>query len=145
MKSWKIKVVRQSLGIFYFPTNVCVYPPSIVTFIIAPHFRVPTDLEKSGRAGEKIVVRKSHGKVREYCFLSKSQGHVNFKCRLPWKFAVIVFKCYISSIKYNTDIIWNELFQTIPGIRLICLHTIWIDNQLSIKWSGKFLWKTGKS
>ena len=24
----------------------------------------------------------------------------------------IVFKCYISSIKYNTDIIWNELFQT---------------------------------
>ena len=40
----------------------------------------------------------------------------------------IVFKCYIISIKDNTDIIWNELFQTVTGICLICVHTIYICN-----------------
>ena len=29
----------------------------------------------------------------------------------------------------------------ISDIYLIYLYTIWIDNQLSIKWPGKFIWK----
>ena len=48
----------------------------------------------------------------------------------------IVFKCYISSIKYNIQISYGI-------IRLIYLH--YIDNQLSIEWSGKCHWKSGKS
>ena len=32
-----------------------------------------------------------------------------------------------SSIKDNTDIIWNELFQTVTEICLICVHTMEIE------------------
>ena len=38
-----------------------------------------------------------------------------------------------------------ELVISDTEIRLIYLHTISLDNQLSIKWSGKFHWKSGKS
>ena len=38
-----------------------------------------------------------------------------------------------------------ELVISDTEIRLIYLHTIYLDKQLSIKWSGKFHWKSGKS
>ena len=52
-----------------------------------------------------------------------------------------------SSIKDNTDIISNELFQTIAGMCLLCVHVryIYMYNQLPIKYSWTFLWKSGKS
>ena len=37
-----------------------------------------------------------------------------------------------------------ELVISDTEIRVIYLHTISLDNQLSIKWSGKFHWKSGK-
>ena len=100
--------------------------------------RVPTGSGKQGKQGEN----NGQGKVRAFYFgpkVREKSGNFVLICRLPWQFAVIlvdyqeclsryspmwkctrifvffiVFKCYISSIKYNTDIIWNELFQT-PG------------------------------
>ena len=118
----------------------------------------------SGKVREFYFPTKSHGKVREFFV----------KCRLPWKFAVIlvdyreyllqyspIWTCImwickklsfllfsivtLAALKIIHYIIWNELFQTATGICLICVHTIYIYNRLSIKWSGKFLWQSGKS
>ena len=55
----------------------------------------------------------------------------------------IIFKYYISSIKDNTDSIGISYFRLSLGFCLICVHAIY--NWLAIKWSGKCLWKSGKS
>ena len=107
------------------------------------------------------------GKVREkncvrefWFFKSRGGGEIGIflKWRLPWKFAVIlvdyrectnmkvhmwvfkIFVCFqVLHISYGMSYFrhWDSSD--------IFTHTIWIGNQLSIKWSGKFLLKSGKS
>ena len=76
---------------------------------------------------------------REYC-----HGINQYECAcviLQQIHFFSVFKCYIISIKNNINIVWNELFQTVPGICIICVQCAHnIDQQsVAIKWSGKFL------
>ena len=84
-------------------------------------------MEKSGKSQGILFWAKSQGKVREFCFkLPIAIKICCYSCRLSRMFVTvftnmkvhmwiflgffvffIVFKCYISNIKYNTYIIWN--------------------------------------
>ena len=129
----------------YFFDYFCVWICCISCYLIqGSHWT-----RKAWRVREKYC---GQGKVRKFYFPAKSQGKVRelfFKCRFPWKFAVILVdyrECwslwylpiltrtcdfsivfYNSSIKDHTHIIediWNELFQGVTGICLICVHMI---------------------
>ena len=98
-----------------------------------------------------------------------------FKCCLLWKFDVIlvdyreclsryspIWKCPKRHVNFKKNVL---LFSSVTPAALNTIQIsygisyfrhwdlsdmfayviLWIDNQLSIKWSGKFLWKSGKN
>ena len=102
-------------------------------------------MEKTCGLGKIRIVYKMPIVPRSQLFLSIIDNVSDFVINRFF----IVFKCYISTIKDHTDIVWNQLFQAINGICLICEHTMYmymyIYNRLLMKCSGKVLWKSGKS
>ena len=161
-----LTLIFRTLWPFLVKFDIMPYMVTITKKNLFVHLQAAHWPARPGKVREKKCIQ---GKVRKFCFLSKSQGFfLNadchdfccFSCRLSRMFVAVftnmkvymwIFKIFFyyfqvlhqQHLKYNTDIIWNELFQTLGFVWYI--YNTWIDNQLSIKWSWKFLWKSGKS
>ena len=108
------------------------------------------------------------GKVREFDFFLKVRDFfkmpISIKiccyCRLSRMFVTVFTNMKVHMSIFNNVLLCSSVTSATfkiryryhtewrisdAGICLIYLHMIWIDNQLSIKWSGKFLCKSGKN